>query len=57
MRAVIQAAIGKVLRVIEELIVELSAVTTAPSTTSVVVWRRGRHFRAAKDPRNTPWQA
>ena len=54
MRAVIQAAIGKALLVLEEPIVELSATTTVLSTTPVVVWGRGRHLRAAEDPRDTP---
>ena len=54
MRVVIQAGIGKAVLDLDEPIVELSATTTVPSTTPVVVWGRGRHFRAAKDLRDMP---
>jgi hypothetical protein len=50
MGAVLQAAIGKALLVLEESIVELPA-TTSVSTSPVARWGRGRHLRATKDLR------
>ena len=53
MRAVIQAAIGKAVPVLEEPNVELSAATTVPPSAPVVVWGRGRppsrHQKSAGD--------
>jgi hypothetical protein len=58
MRAVIRAAIGKALLLLDEPMADLAATTTVLSTTSIVdgrvVWGRGRHFRAAKDLPDMP---